>query len=143
MSLSTDSSTVMQAISTETVTPIPTRDEIIALIQRDALEYGIEVDNDTAAYIDDMFGEVARVIRNAPLAKVYILSRDDMLVAHPVLDHIMVDDVVVVKPGSAHDGLNLRHLEGSELTFVHTTAEGRGVDRYCAVVIAIDSTTAA
>jgi hypothetical protein len=126
----------------ETTSPIPTQEEVVALIKRDAAGCGIEVTTETAIYIDEMFGAAVAVIRRTT-PKVYILNGDDMTVAHPVLDAIMPDDVLVATPGSAHEALNRRHLEGSEMSLVHTFAESRGVeDRYCAVVIGVNSADA-
>jgi hypothetical protein len=126
----------------EKVSPIPTQEDVVALIKRDAARCDIEVSNATAIYIDEMMASAVGIIRRTT-PQVYILNEDDMAIAHDTLDAIMEDDVLVAKPGSAHEALNRRHLDGNEMSLVHTWAESRGANaRYCAVVIGINSADA-
>lgn len=113
----------------------PTRQEAIQAVRDELTGQGIRCDEQRAQDLVAMLERAAYLVRKKKYRRAYRLDEAELMRLHPMLEHIMPDDVSTPDPGSAHDVFQRYFLRNNEYALVHTR-EGH---RMCVIAIALQA----
>lgn len=108
---------------------LPRWAEIKRAIRDEARKEGVPCGRRKADLVIGMLLRAARHARNSNYRRSYRLRGRELRDLHEVLYTVMPDDIAIPMPGSAHELISRRILQGRELAIVHTM-EG---DDHCVV----------